>query len=97
MSVTAFQRRRRELAKNDEEIVMVPVAGDMTVMERETAPSDHGTTHENQHPEIQATAAAEKLAAERGINLRQLTGTGADGQIVLGDVRKAAAPTESVE
>jgi len=40
---------------------------------------------------VRASPAARKLAAERGIALASLTGTGPDGTIVLGDVERAAA------
>jgi glycosyltransferase involved in cell wall biosynthesis len=39
---------------------------------------------------IDATAAARKLAVEKGLGLADITGTGKDGRITLADVRKAA-------
>ncbi len=89
MSATAFQRRRRELAKENAVVV-----GDMTVMDREATSQDQlGVTHENQHPEVRASEAAEKLAGELAINLRQVEPTGQNSTITVNDVRRAARPT----
>lgn len=38
--------------------------------------------------EVQATSAARRKAAEIGVDLAEVEGTGADGQITVGDVRK---------
>jgi len=38
-------------------------------------------------PPVDATAAAERLAAEAGIDLCQVGGTGLEGRVLLGDVK----------
>jgi pyruvate dehydrogenase E2 component (dihydrolipoamide acetyltransferase) len=43
-------------------------------------------------PGVRASPAARRLAAERGIALAELTGSGPDGAIVLGDLAAAAKP-----
>ena len=40
------------------------------------------------------TEAAEKLAAETGVDLSQVSGTGKDGLVTVADVRKAAKPEQ---
>lgn len=40
--------------------------------------------------EVEATAAAAKLAEELGVDLHDVEGTGADGKVVVGDVKDAA-------
>jgi hypothetical protein len=39
--------------------------------------------------EIDATGAAEELAAEAGLDLAEIEGTGVDGRVLKGDVRRA--------
>lgn len=47
--------------------------------------------------EPEATPQARKIAADLGIDLRKVVGTGADGRIVKGDVEAARAHAESVQ
>lgn len=42
---------------------------------------------EDEPAEIDATDAARELAEENGIDLADVAGTGADGRIVIGDIR----------
>ncbi len=44
--------------------------------------------------ELNATESAVKLAAEHGIDLATVTGTGADGKITQPDVQKLIAPAD---
>lgn len=56
----------------------------------DTAGTDD-TASEAPVAEVQATGAAEKLAAESGIDLATIEGTGAEGRITVGDVKAAVA------
>ena len=47
--------------------------------------------------EVAATAAAEREAAEAGIDLATIEGHGQDGQVLVGDVRDAVAEAEEAE
>lgn len=44
--------------------------------------------------ELEATAAARREARKRGINLREVQGTGSEGRIIVSDVRRAAKEAE---
>jgi pyruvate/2-oxoglutarate dehydrogenase complex dihydrolipoamide acyltransferase (E2) component len=48
------------------------------------------TYGENYYEDISATGAAAELAAELGIDISTVTGTGKDGNITKADVQKAA-------
>lgn len=56
---------------------------DLELREAETEPE----------PEPEATEAAAELAAERGVDLNHLEGTGAGGRILVSDVEAAIAAT----
>jgi len=46
-------------------------------------------------PEVEATPAAEELAASEGVDLAEVEGSGVDGKIVKSDVEAAAASDEA--
>jgi len=77
-------------------IPTVETYGGVTVAEETFAPeyapeyeADTDGNDDELGPDIDATDAARNLAAEHGINLATITGTGADGRITKDDVEAA--------
>lgn len=58
------------------------------------ATPDPDQADEEDEVEADATDAAEALAEEHGIDLAEITGTGANGRILLADVQAAVAAKE---
>jgi pyruvate dehydrogenase E2 component (dihydrolipoyllysine-residue acetyltransferase) len=69
--------------------VLVVIGGDGAAVER----PEPGTASPNQVP-VRATPLVRRLAADLGVDLDALVGTGAHGRITEQDVRGAAAPAE---
>lgn len=73
---------------------------DKEELEAEEAVEDEGETNDETKYDLgtvlKASDAAMKLAAEKGVDLKLVTGTGADGNITKGDVEKflKQAPAE---
>lgn len=86
-----FEARREQV-----EAIFGSLAEDSTEPEEQAEPAESKSGSEAEvagQTEIQATAFAVKLAEEKGIDLRTLTGTGDDGRITVGDVRAADEAT----
>ena len=78
-----------EAAKAPAPEIKIPEARPASAPARKTAPPPAG---------LRASPAARKLAAERGIDLAALKGSGPEGAIVLADVEKAgAAPRKGLD
>ena len=52
------------------------------------AASQNGNSEDSSEPEIRATTAAKRRAEEMGVDLASIDGTGPNGQVTVGDVRK---------
>ena len=52
------------------------------------AASRNGNSNDSSEPEIRATTAARRRAEEMGVDLASIDGTGPNGQVTVGDVRK---------